>query len=176
MGASGSFTLWALNLADRKAAAWGEIQSTIPIEASFSPDGRWVTYQSGEALSESDVYIQPFPDAGAKYMLPRDQQNHHPLWSPAGKEIFYIPRQGTTAVIGVTTAPQVAFGTAVPIPRGGRVEGPPSAHRNHDLMPDGKRFVGVLPEGSEQTPAAYATQVRVVLNWFEDLKQRVPVP
>ncbi len=45
-------------------------------------------------------------------------------------------------------------------------------------MPDGERFVVVVPvtdavtEG-EQAPAG---QINIVLNWFEELKERVPVP
>ncbi len=41
---------------------------------------------------------------------------------------------------------------------------------NYDVTPDGQRFVMVKP--SEQQGAA--TQINVVLNWFEELKQRVP--
>jgi hypothetical protein len=46
--------------------------------------------------------------------------------------------------------------------------------RVYDIMPDG-RFVGVVdasaPDGAR---AEYAPGIRVVLNWFEELKARVP--
>ncbi len=42
---------------------------------------------------------------------------------------------------------------------------------NYDVSPDGQRFLMVKP--SEQAQAA-PTQINVVLNWFEELKQRVP--
>ena len=41
--------------------------------------------------------------------------------------------------------------------------------RNYDATPDGQRFVVIKP--SEQELGA--TQINVVLNWFEELKQRV---
>ena len=43
-------------------------------------------------------------------------------------------------------------------------------NRNYDVTADGQRFVMVKP--SEQELAA--TQINVVLNWFEELKRRVP--
>jgi hypothetical protein len=47
-----------------------------------------------------------------------------------------------------------------------------------DFTPDGKRIIGVTTDAgnSEQTTsaAAGAAPIHVVLNWFEDLKQRVP--
>jgi hypothetical protein len=42
---------------------------------------------------------------------------------------------------------------------------------NYDVSPDGQRFLMLKP--SEQAQAA-PTQINVVLNWFEELKQRVP--
>ncbi len=48
--------------------------------------------------------------------------------------------------------------------------------RHFDLMPDGKHFLVVLPEGAG-TPARQAPpQINVVLNWFEELKAKAPVP
>ena len=41
---------------------------------------------------------------------------------------------------------------------------------NYDVTPDGQRFVMVKPSEQERT----ATQINVVLNWFEELKRRVP--
>ena len=47
--------------------------------------------------------------------------------------------------------------------------------RAYDVLPDG-RFVGLVePAGSEALAGALVTEMRVVLNWFEELKTRVPV-
>ena len=43
-----------------------------------------------------------------------------------------------------------------------------------DITPDGKRFIGIAAEGQPQSEGA-APQMQVVLNWFEEFKQRVPV-
>ena len=47
----------------------------------------------------------------------------------------------------------------------------PNVTADYDVSPDGQRFLMVQSSGPEQTP----TQIRVVLNWLEELKQRVPV-
>jgi hypothetical protein len=41
---------------------------------------------------------------------------------------------------------------------------------NYDVSPDGRRFL--MLKGGEQEAAP--TQINVVLNWFEELKQKVP--
>ena len=40
---------------------------------------------------------------------------------------------------------------------------------NYDISPDGTYFVMI-----ETNPDAEPTRANVILNWFEDLKQRVP--
>lgn len=52
------------------------------------------------------------------------------------------------------------------------VNAPPSNERTYDVMPDGRILsvrTDVGPDGRRMSP-----QVRVVLNWFEELRQRVP--
>ncbi len=51
-------------------------------------------------------------------------------------------------------------------------EVPPTA-TSYDAAPDGHRFVFVLPEEESEDQSR---QIRVVLNWFEELKERVPIP
>ena len=65
------FTLWTMAMKDRQMAAFEGVQSAIPTEAAFSPDGRWIACQSREATSQSDreVFVQPFPGTGAKYLV-----------------------------------------------------------------------------------------------------------
>jgi hypothetical protein len=41
---------------------------------------------------------------------------------------------------------------------------------NYDVSPDGQRFL--MLKGGEQEAAP--AQINVVLNWFEELKQKVP--
>lgn len=45
--------------------------------------------------------------------------------------------------------------------------------RSYDIAPDGKQFIVMLPPTGTKT--GEGLQINVVLNWFQDLKQRVPV-
>ena len=41
---------------------------------------------------------------------------------------------------------------------------------NFDVSPDGQKFLMIKASDQESAP----TQINVVLNWFEELKQKVP--
>jgi len=167
--------LWALSLKDKTASAFGGVQSATPTNAVFSPDGRWVAYQAKDAgKNGNDVYVQPFPATGARYQLPVSRDNHNPVWSRDGKELFYIPGPGEYAVISVTTSPAFAFGNPKSIKL--VLENyPPAVPREYDVTPDGK-LIGRLVPGGSQLSGPVTPQINVVLNWAEELKQRVPIP
>jgi hypothetical protein len=47
----------------------------------------------------------------------------------------------------------------------------PGTPRQFDITPDGKQFIVIMPPGASTDPRQ-AQQIQVVLNWFEELKQR----
>jgi serine/threonine protein kinase len=172
---SGEHTLWALTVPDKKVTPFGGVKSTLPIGAVFSPDGRWVAYTSNETGSNR-AYVQPFPATGARYQIYGKEQEsaHHLVWSKTGKELIYNPRATSLEAVSVTTQPIPAFGNPVALPRP-FATGPSQTRRQFDLMPDG-RFLGLAVPGQTETATGpSAPEVRLVLNWFEELKQRVPV-
>ncbi len=164
--------LWTFSIADKKAAPFGGVKSTQPLNAAISPDGRWVAYQSTET-GISQVYAQPIPADGTKYQITKTTTSSiHPLWSRDGKRLLYIPGRQQLALVTVTTTPSFAFSNPTPLPRGIFVEGGPSTIANFDFARDGRLMTVVRPERADVDPAR-AHQVQVVLNWFEELKQRV---
>jgi hypothetical protein len=75
--------------------------------------------------------------------------------------------------VPVTTTPTFSFGDPVIITRP-FLNAPPTMERTYDMSRDGKRILGLRTDvGSDGRPLA--PQVRVVLNWFEELKARVPL-
>ena len=174
-----NISLWMFSLEDKKAMPFGAVQSGTPITAAFSPDGRWVAYHSDETGRDA-IYIQPFPATGAKYQIPKNdpsQNDHHPVWSSDGKELFYIPAQGALAAVSVTTQPSFAFGNAVPVPRkftGGATPTALQVTRGTTTLLPTARSLALRPSEQTQTGTPTAPEIRVVLNWFEEVKQRVP--
>ena len=130
----------------------------------LSSDGRWLAYQSDQS-GRFEVYVQSFPGPGERHQVSTDGGTE-PLWSRDGRELFY--RQGDR-VLTVPVRPGAAFQAGRPVVL---FEGSFEHFRYHagyDVSPDSRRFVMV--QRDPDTPPA---QVRVVLNWFEDLQRRVP--
>ena len=168
-------SLWAFSLPDRKAASFGVVDSVSPTGAVFSPDGEWVAYASREAKQPGTVvYVQPFPATGAKYQISKDSEDgHHPLWTAAGRELFFTAGPGRFSVVSVTTKPSFTFGIAEPVEA--RISlAPPGSRRPYDIGPDGKGLIGMRASDQTGSPTATTPQIQVVLNWTEELRVRVP--
>jgi Tol biopolymer transport system component len=172
---------YALRVLDRttqQVSSIGALTSREPIGAVFSPDGRWLAVaqsrEGGATAPTRGVYVQRFP-SGELYQAPKQALDFHATWNPRGKELIYVTSaaSGQLAIVPVQTSPNVQFGAPTLIPArvtGARVSG---MTRAYDVMPDG-RFIGIVSAGESQDVPR--NEVRVVLNWLEELKQRLPVP
>ena len=170
---NGRASLWVLSVFDRRASPFGGVESTFQPNAEFSPDGRWIAYTSGETQGVQNVYVQPFPATGTKYQISRSETSGaNAMWAPDGAELFFNRGPGDTVVVKVTTSPTFTFGPPAPAPNGGRLSRGPTAPRDYDMSRDGKNFLGITRVGLTESNA---DEIRVVLNWFEELKQRVPI-
>ncbi len=162
------WALWTLSVKDRQVAPFGDVHSIELAEGAFSPDGQWVAYRSREsAATPGQVFLQPFPTTGARFLV---RNGSHVYWSPRGDELVVNAGPGQSVVIPVTTTPRVTFGQEKDFPRGLRREGPRPTRREVDSMPDGEHVIGVLVGGGE----SLLPQINVVLNWFDEVRQRVP--
>jgi serine/threonine-protein kinase len=167
---AGRSAVWTLSLRDRKATLFAESPSGLAEASMFSPDGRWVAYSVDLSFSGKDntVYVQAFPVTPGKYQI---GQGNDPLWSRDGKQLLFVTGPSNASAVNVTTEGGFAFTSPAPIPRG-EFLGAGAGPRRFDTLPDG-RLIGVVPAGLSQTVAPTTQQIHVVLNWFEDLKQRV---
>jgi len=175
------FSLWMLSLDDKKIKPVADIRSVEPIGATFSPDGRWIAYYSNlkrpfEAGPNANrgVYVQPFPPTGARHQLPKEGNDFHPAWAATGTELFYRPQTNRFSAVSVQTQPNFVFGKMVSLPRPATPDRSSSDVRDYDVMPDG-RLLSTIPVGDDSVSGTLAApQIRVVFNWFEELRQRVP--
>src|SRR4029453_2939464 len=181
VGMGSRFMLWVLALRDRRATRFAGVESGVLAGSAFSPDGRWLAYQSGNwALAgpptRVTAYVEPFPPTGAKYQISK-ANGFHQFWSRNGKELFYSAGAGPGQwfVVDVTMRPSFALGNPVPIPGAGLLGGnPPLMPRNYGLTPDGRRIGVVRSDRSLSFDRLQTGNIQVVLNWSEELKQRVP--
>jgi serine/threonine protein kinase/Tol biopolymer transport system component len=134
--------------------------------ARFSPDGRWLAYVSDES-GGFEIYVRPYPGPGGKWQI-STEGGTEPVWNPNGRELFYRSGDKIMAV-DITTQPSFAAGK----PRmlfEGRYEQAPFPIADYDISADGQSFLMLKPSEQEAAP----TQINVVLNWFEELKHKVP--
>jgi len=176
---SSRYALTVLTLKGLKAEPFGDVQSADPISASFSPDGRWIAYawaqSGGGAVSPNrGVFVESFPSSGVKRQAPKMLLDYHPRWSPDGKSIVYVPGAARPLVsVPVSSGPPFVFGMPVEIMRA-PIPGLLSVDfRGYDLLPDG-RIVSVSSALGDALSSSSASEVRVVLNWFEELKRFAP--
>jgi len=151
--------IWMLPLEDG-----GEPQpylSTVANENNpgFSPDGRWLAY--GSTSPPGGIYVKAFEEPGGGTLVAPGGLS--PLWSPDGREIFYLDGQSDLMVVPVATQPRLSAGTPRQVARGPFDGG--------GITPDGERLLMI--EGNKIE--AGQTQVNVVINWVEELKRLVPV-
>lgn len=157
--------IWILRMSDRKQTPFlrTPFNETAP---AFSPDGHWLAYASDES-GRYEVYVQPYPGPGAKYQI-SSEGGAEPAWNPNGKELLY--RSGNRMMsVEVALRHTFSAGRARMLFEGQYVtlEAPQTQSAAFCISPDGQRFLMNKQSG-------VATQINVVLNWFEELKRRTP--
>ena len=113
--------------------------------------------------------MQPYPGPGGKWQISTDG-GQEPVWNPKGGELFY--RSGSK-IMAVEVDTKSGFSAGKPrmlfegpyLPTG-------ASFPFYDVSPDGQRFLMLKPIESRTSAP---TQINVVLNWFEELKRKVPV-
>jgi Tol biopolymer transport system component/tRNA A-37 threonylcarbamoyl transferase component Bud32 len=135
----------------------------------ISPNGRWMAYVSGEPY-QSQVYVCPFPEMDKGKWQISAGGGTDPLWSHDGRELFYRAGDSIIAVDVQTAEPTFKPGKPKPLFRGAYSNG---GHR-WDLSPDGKRFLMLKEPQSTPSAGGGPRKINIVLNWLEELKQRVP--
>jgi len=125
--------------------------------AVFSPDGRWIAYNSDES-GRDEVYIQGFPERQGK-LLVSAEGGSFPRWRADGKELYWIAPDGRTVMAAQVElqVAEVKAGRGEALFRANSSAAEPSR--------DGRRFLVAVPEGGE---AAELPMV-VVLNWAAGL-------
>jgi Tol biopolymer transport system component len=130
--------------------------------AQFSPDVRWVAYQSDES-GRYEIYVQPFPGPGGKWQV-SNAGGTQPRWNRNGKELFYLAADSKLMSVTIeTTSAGQTFKAITPVELFAAhiVEVAPTTQRHqYAVSPDGQRFLINVPAES-----AAVSPITVVLNW-----------
>jgi Tol biopolymer transport system component len=157
------FDLWVLPMSgDKKAFPFLKTPFTEGI-GQFSPDSKWIAYQSNES-GRFEVYAQPFPGPGGKFQISTNG-GAQPRWNKNGKEIFYVSLDSKMMVAPVKLStdgqslekgsPTVLF--PVHIFGGSVLTGD---RQQYAVSSDGQRFLVNLAKDEGTT-----SPITVIYNW-----------
>jgi Tol biopolymer transport system component len=152
--------LWVLPLVgERKPWSFFPTKS-VELWGQFSPNGRWVAYQSDES-GRFEIYLRPFSGPGGKKRV-STSGGIHPRWSRDGTELFYVAPDGSlTSAEIVVTGQTIEPGVPVPlfatriVGGGGNLAG---YRQQYDVAPDGRFLINVALE-------SVPPPIRLLSNW-----------
>ena len=144
--------------------------------ARFSPNGNWMVYQSNETRGTgTDIHVLDFQNGVTRRIT--NGGGHTPDWSPDGDHVFFLVNNLTrdmlprARLMSVEFSPQSGLAVRRPTMVFDGVLGGPRSQQPYSVARDGRILVLT---GAEEPAEARSPDIRVTLNWFEELKQRVP--
>jgi len=145
---------------------------------ALSPDGRWMAYTSDES-GRDEIYVRPFPGVDQGKWQVSTGGGQMPLWAPDGRGLYF--QESLTRVMFSPVEVEPTFSPGNPTVF--RLDGADLAwrgtngRRHYDIDPAGDRFLvrRGLDSGDENRDI-YFRGLIVVENWFEELKERIPLP
>jgi dipeptidyl aminopeptidase/acylaminoacyl peptidase len=162
-------------------ASWEPLIATEAEELhpAISPDGNWIAYDS-DFTGTPEVYVERFPDLGGRVTI-STSGGEKPVWSADGSELFYVlggVGAGLPLVaVSVETEPTFrVLGEAEVVLEGGTWAQGNRLVVNYDYDSVNQRFLVTRAGPFAGNAATPRPQIITVLNWTEELKERVPVP
>jgi Tol biopolymer transport system component len=140
------------------------------VEPAFSPDSRWLAYESNES-GILEVYVRPFPGPGGRWQISIGG-GQFPKWSRNGKELFYRTADNKITVVSYTASGDSFHADKPQLWSPGQLIYRGMGNHTFDLHPDGKRFAVLKAPGTEQ--AAAVNKVSFIFNFFDELRRKVP--
>ncbi|MGH9257036.1 MAG: protein kinase domain-containing protein, partial [Vicinamibacterales bacterium] len=134
----------------------------------FSPDGRWLVYESNES-GRFEVYVQPFPEAGGKWQV-SSAGGTQPRWRRDGRELYYVAPDARLMAVAVAPGADgtaLSFGAPVPLFQTRLVsasDGP--ARQSYAVARDGRFLMSTIVDDPSASP------ISVVVNWTQLLEAR----
>ena len=145
------------------------------VAGAFSPDSRWVAYQSDES-GRPEIYVRPLVPpgvastaagaAGGQWQV-STAGGVFPVWRPDGKELYYLNPAGAMMVAPIRVtgatfepgAPVVLFPTRI---FGGGVDA--QQGRQYDVAPDGRFLINTVLDNT-------APPITLLMNWSPGAKK-----
>ena len=134
---------------------------------AFSPDGKWLAYVSDQS-GQNEVYVRPYPGTDPPTKITSGGFSS-PVWSRDGHQLYY--RKGRSKILAVDVTPGQPFKAGTPEVLFEKEYTRTLPIRSYDVDEKG-HFLMVTKAEERPQPV---TQIHVVLNWFTELNEKVPV-
>ncbi len=109
----GDLNLWTLSMSGDRTPKVFVSSKQSELNGTFSPDGRWVAYQSN-ASNRYEIVVRPFPNKDPARTISRDG-GRYPRWRGDGKELFFVSPAGTMMAVGFDATNGVSQGVPQPL-------------------------------------------------------------
>ncbi|HSE62641.1 MAG TPA: protein kinase [Thermoanaerobaculia bacterium] len=161
-----NFELWTMGVGgDRKPTPFLKASFGVS-HGQFSPDGRWVAYNSNES-GKWEIYVSSFPGPGGTWRVSM-AGGSEPRWRRDGKELFYLAPDGKLMAVAVKEGPTFDADAVTPLFSTRLRQHVSSGDLfTYDVAADGQRFL-LNTDVGEVT----SSPLTVVLNWTADLKSK----
>jgi dipeptidyl aminopeptidase/acylaminoacyl peptidase len=156
-GTATTWQIWYLPLAGDSTPR-PFVQTTFEArDGQFSPDGKWVAYQSRES-GHFEIYLQPFPGPGERITVSAGV-GQQVRWGRGGTELLYVAGDQRLTAKSVEFVPNgtIRLGTAVPL---FPTRFDPAMRQQYAVSADGQRFL--VNTSLEATDRLSMT---LILNW-----------
>jgi serine/threonine-protein kinase len=155
---------------ERPQAGTPEVFVERAADGAISPDGHWLAYVGATPTGLGQIYVRPFPKAAGQWQIA--ENGSYPLWGPKGGELFYRAPLGQIFSVAYR-AQGKAFEAAKPVQWSPAAVAAFSSYSPYDVARDGKRFL-IYPTASRANGDVGTVRVTVILNFFDELKRRLP--
>ena len=145
-GDGGDYDIWTYSPQTKKAAPLIELPPSAQSGSRFSPDGKWIAYESNET-GKAEIYVEPLPRTGQRFRITKNGGSR-PLWALDGSKLYFDNNSGNpTRMFSVNIRWQPSFSSSdpEPMPITGFIQPSGTYRRQFDITPDGRQFLMVFP-------------------------------
>jgi eukaryotic-like serine/threonine-protein kinase len=128
--------------------------------ARVSPDGKWLAYVSDES-GQGEVFVQAMSDPNTRTQI-SSEGGTEPRWAHSSNDLLFRSKD---RLMSVKFAPGGGLNPGKPV----MLFEDKAEWLGYDVAPDGRLVVA--RDASDKAPA---TQINVVLHWFDELTQGQP--
>jgi serine/threonine-protein kinase len=164
-GDAGDYDIWTYSFKDKKATPLVAIPPSAQSGSRFSPDGRWMAYESNES-GRAEIYVETVPPTGQRFRITKNG-GARPVWAPDSTKLYFDNNAGNPTRLfssNIRTQPAFTFTEPEPLPITGFIQPQGTYRRQFDITSDGRQFVTMFP-----APPA-AAGIEIVSGWFDRLR------